>query len=298
MIGGPSKVLSIPKGRRSVSSICRHLGRGCPSTAKPVVMRQLSVTASKLLLITGAGRMRRRLRTRFRGEDVGGQCVTLLSKYVARARRAAGRAAKGAEGARGMETARMVDAAKGTKEVRLPLYPGPLSQPYRDISRRRKGRTVARCRVVAGSRGRAHVTFYPLAKHARRLHMRTTRPGNLGYPVLNSRLCKGGTSELCLRTRCVRFHRPVCKSVVYVRGRPSFWRGSSCTVGRGLFRVCVNMAVGFRGRPSCRCWVSGCGMPNYVYVDRTTVEDLLRGRRLCQPHQSWQEGQWRPPIQR
>lgn len=194
MVGGPTKVLSIPKGKR-VSSICRRVGVLCPSTANPLVIRQLSVTASNILLVTGGGRMRRRLRTRFGGEVVGGQCVTLLSNGV----------------------------SSGRKAVVLPLHVSPLSEPERMMSRRCKGATVARCRILGRRRKGALVTFCPLAKQARRLEMRTTRPRKLRYPVQKSRLCKRGTSELCLRTRDLRFIRPMAGRVVFMRGGDGFW---------------------------------------------------------------------------
>lgn len=204
IVRGPRNLLSIPKGSTTRPSICTLVEQGCPRTANPLVIRQLSVTADKILLVTGARFTCRHLRRTFLGRRVRGGCITVVSK---------GRVPRG-------------------KVVSLPLLPSCLGHPHRVIGRRRNGRTVARCRVLRHvSNSRLHVTLCPGANEARRLHIRYTRRRNLGTPVLNSPLCNGrGTTQLRLRTRRVAFRRPLANGGVAVGEGTSFWVGPTFSI--------------------------------------------------------------------
>ncbi len=84
IVGGPTKVMIRPTPKRRSRALmgtllCRYGSLGkINNMTHPKVIRELSVSAAKVLVMTGSRAALGDLRTRFRGRAARGRCLTLI----------------------------------------------------------------------------------------------------------------------------------------------------------------------------------------------------------------------------
>lgn len=189
VIGGPGKVIMRPTTKRCrkalIGTIVTRYNSDLSNVGKivqPKVIREVSGSAAKTLLMYGGSVTRQSLTRRLGYRDVHEHCQTIIRKGLGRSRKA----------------------------VRKPVKQRPASHGGVTVGRGGNGSTVARCGILRHFNRTACIRYHLRANHARRVHIRVT---DVKRPLLKSAICNS-SEGLCrlrkrtLRTVVLKFIRP------------------------------------------------------------------------------------------